>query len=472
VEDIYKRRMKNICLLILMVLPCFLFPQATFIIESLPANTPPQDQIYIAGDFNEWNPGDPEYALLKNEYQKWYYTSVEVPEGTHILYKFTRGSWETVEKGPNGEEIADRQFTFGNGDTVDIIIYNWAQGGGGSSTAADNVIVMDENFEMPQLGRTRRIWLYLPPDYETSGLDYPVLFMHDGQNLFDDMTSFAGEWQVDETLNDFYQEGIHVPIVVGIDNGGGDFRIDEYSPWVHPMHGGGEGELYMAFIIETLKPYIDMNYRTMTDREHTGIMGSSLGGLISHFGSLANQEIFSKAGIYSPSYWFSDSVWAFTSHEGRQETMRIYMMCGGAEGQSTINNMIAMQDSLLAVGFYEDEISMTVIPGGGHNEQLWRGDFGDAYKWLFSDYAFGIQEAGKINIISFFPNPVNNILTIPDDFPEKCDSLEVIDMMGRQVINVAPFSGEEIDISDLAPGLYLVSLSGSGIYYQGKVLKK
>jgi predicted alpha/beta superfamily hydrolase len=463
--------MKNFLLILFCFAPGLIFPQATFIVDFLPANTPPEDVIYIAGNFNGWNPGDPAYALSKNDDQKWFITSAVAPEGTQIQYKFTRGSWATVEKGPNGEEIGNRLFTYGNGDTVFITIHNWAQGGVPVSTAADNVIVMDEDFEMPQFGRTRRIWLYLPPDYETSGMNYPVLYMHDGQNLFDAATSFAGEWEVDETLNELFQQGLQVPIVVGIDNGG-DYRIAEYTPWPHPIYGGGDGDLYMEFIVETLKPYIDQNYRTFTGREHTGILGSSLGGLISHYGALKHQGVFSKAGVFSPSFWYSDSVWSFTSEAGLQDVMRIYLMCGGAEGQGTINDMMEMQDSLLAIGFPADEISVKVIPGGQHNEQLWRQDFEEAYRWLFASYTNDILENTTHHIIRLFPNPTSNILSIPADIPEFCDSLEVIDMMGKQVMKFIPFIGKSVDVSGLVPGLYLVSLIADGKYYQGKIVKE
>lgn len=461
--------MKKNILIIFLFFPGILFSQVTLIVDSIPDYTPPEDNIFIAGNFNGWDPGDTNYVLSKNQDQKWSITSDSVPEGTQIEYKFTRGSWETVEKGPNGEEIGNRQFTFGNGDTVHVIIYNWA--GGSSSTAAENVIIMSDDFEMPQLDTIRRIWLYLPPDYETSGLSYPVLYMHDGQNLFDAATSFVGEWEVDETLNELYQQGLQVPIVVGIEHGGVE-RINELTPWPHIVNGGGDGDLYMEFIVETLKPYIDQNYRTLPEREHTGIMGSSLGGLISHYGALKYQDVFSKAGIYSPSYWYSDSVWSFTREEGHRDTMRIYLMCGGAEGQGTINDMTDMQDSLLANGFSEEELSLTVIPGGQHNEQLWRDDFGTAYQWLFASYANDIFEPAKINIIRLFPNPTNNVFTLPEDFPGHCDSLEMIDMTGKLVMKIVPFAGKDVDVSDLVPGLYLVSLRANGKYYQGKILKK
>ena len=163
----YNFIMKNLFSSLYLALPSLLLSQVTFRVDSIPAYTPEADFIYIAGNFNGWQPGDVNYRLAEDENGKWWITMAAMAQGTQIQFKFTRGSWETVEKGPNGEELNNRLFTFGNGDTVGVKIYNWAQGGGGS-TAAENVIVMDEAFEMPQLNRTRRIWLYLPPDYETS----------------------------------------------------------------------------------------------------------------------------------------------------------------------------------------------------------------------------------------------------------------------------------------------------------------
>ena len=462
--------MKNILTIILLAFPGILLSQVTFRVDSIPAYTPPGDYIYIAGNFNGWQPGDLNYRLTKQADDKWWITLAAMTQGTQIQFKFTRGSWETVEKGPNGEELNNRLFTFGNGDTVGIIIYNWASGGGGS-TAAENVVVMDENFYMPQLDRNRRIWIYWPPDYGTSGKSYPVLYMHDGQNLFDASTSFSGEWEVDETLNELFNQGYNVPIVVGIDNGGVE-RINEYSPWSHIGYGGGEGDLYMQFIVETLKPYIDEHYRTMPGRETTGIMGSSMGGFISHYGALKYQDVFSKAGIYSPSYWFSDSVWTFTRDMGRQDAMRLYLMCGGNEGQGTINEMFYMQDSLLACGFHQDEVSTKIIPGGQHNEALWREDFGEAYLWLFGSYASDIMEPVKAYRIRPFPNPTKGWIHLPADFPDWSDSLVIIDMKGKTLLKSEPFHGKKLDVSSLPPGLYLISLSQDGKLYQGKFVKE
>lgn len=353
--------------------------EVTVIVKSIPSNTPEGAQVYIAGSFNSWNPGNPDYILEANDEGD----PEIVLEGTGtITFKFTRGSWATVEGNANGGFLPNRSFTFGSADTLEVNILSWEDTGGTNSTAAENVIIMATSFHMPQFGRTRRIWLFLPPDYETSGLNYPVLYMHDGQNLFDQATAFAGEWEVDETLNAMFNAGKSLPIVVGVDNGGGN-RISEYTPWANNQYGGGDGDLYADFIVETLKPYIDENYRTLPGREHTGVMGSSLGGLISFYIAHKHQDVFSKAGIFSPSFWFSDSVYSFASETGRQHPMKYYIMGGSNESTGLVAQMQAMVDTLLAAGFEENELEMLVVPGGQHNEALWRSQFGTAYEWLF-----------------------------------------------------------------------------------------
>jgi predicted alpha/beta superfamily hydrolase len=446
--------------------------QVTFIVQSVPAYTPPQDSIYIAGNFNGWEPGLPAYMLHKNAQGKWSITLASQPSGTIIKFKFTRGSWATVEKGAGGEEIPDRTYTFGTADSVDITIANWAGGGGGStSTAAANVKIISTDFYMPQLNRNRRIWMYFPPDYETSGLSYPVLYMHDGQNLFDASTAYSGEWEVDETLNTLAQEGKHVPLVVGIDNGGGD-RIDEYTPWANSQYGGGDGEKYMQFIVETLKPYIDQNYRTLSGRENTGILGSSLGGLISHYGSLMYQDVFSKAGLFSPSYWFSDSVWGFTHSTGKQEEMRFYQLCGNSESAGMVGDMQRMNDSLLSIGFSQEKVFNKIVAGGQHNEKLWREAFGDAYTWLFNEYVNAIDEVSNSNPIQCFPNPADDIITFNLDNKTILDSIQIIDMKGITAISIYKPIYNSIDIRQLLPGAYIIRCHSEGIISEGKFIKK
>ncbi|MCF8398713.1 MAG: T9SS type A sorting domain-containing protein [Bacteroidales bacterium] len=462
--------MKKLFTLLLILGFLSLQAQVTFIVDSLPDYTPPEDDLYIAGDFNGWNAGDPAYMMQKNAQDLWEITLNGFSNGETIEFKFTRGDWATVEKDPKGEEMENRSFTFGNGETVYVKIYNWADNnGGGGSTAAENVTIMDEDFYMPQLDRYRRIWVYLPPDYEDSQDHYPVLYMHDGQNLFDVETSFLGEWEVDETLNDLADQGYQVPIVVGIDNDG-QHRANEYLPYYNPNFAGGEGDEYMAFIVETLKPHIDENYRTLDDRENTGIMGSSLGGVISLYGALKYQDVFSKSGPFSPAYWANyDSLWPFISETGLQQDIRFYQNAGEYEGWQYIDRMYQMEDSLNIQGF--QNVSSKVIEGGDHNEETWAGDFADAYLWLFNTYATKLEEKSKTKPLQIFPNPVRDQVRIKTDVHMKGVSVMIFGITGNLKMKTNTDLTDGINVSGLPPGIYLLRLRSEEQTYTGRFVK-
>lgn len=155
----------------------------------------------------------------------------------------------------------------------------------------------------PQLNNKRDILVYLPPSYEGGSDRYPVIYMHDGQNLFDEKTSFAGSWQVGETMQTLSHEGVEA-IIVGISHMGAD-RLAEYSPFRDRQQRGGRGELYLAFIVETVKPLIDRDFRTLPGRMNCGVAGSSMGGLISLYAFFRYPETFGLAGIMSPSLWLA-----------------------------------------------------------------------------------------------------------------------------------------------------------------------
>jgi len=460
--------MKYFSLSILLTLFCYvaIAGSVTIIITQIPENTPPEENIYIAGDLNGWNPGDPDYILEGNTNG---HPEIILEGSGSIEFKFTRGSWDTVEGNENGQYLPNRTFTFGTADTLELTILSWEDTGGINHTAAENVIVMDEDFYMPQFDRYRRIWLYLPPNYDSTTESFPVLYMHDGQNLFDAATSFAGEWEVDETLNEMYEEGKPVPIVVGIDNGGGD-RIDEYTPWPNSQYGGGDGNLYAQFIVETLKPYIDEHYRTKPEREHTGVMGSSLGGLISHYIGMKYQDVFGKAGVFSPSYWFNDSVYNFTFNTGKQEDMKIYIMGGTDEGSGLVGQMMAMTDTLLAAGFGEDEMALKVVQGGQHNEQLWREQFGEAYEWLFMDDASYINNyPTEAPVFVFYQNGHLAFKPSAENQLQGMFEIQLFSITGKQVLNVKINTHNPIDLPTGLHGVYIARVVGDGFVGSQKV---
>ncbi len=473
-KNLFQAAMKKYKLLIIIflcIIASGISAQVTFIVQSLPSNTPLQDNLYIAGDFNQWQPGSPDYMMHKNAEGKWSITLPYQAPGSQIEFKFTRGSWATGEKGPNSEEISNRKYTFGSSNSIDVTIAKWADAGGGStSTATANVKIMSNDFFMPQLNRTRRIWIYFPPGYENSGIRYPVLYMHDGQNLFDASTAFAGEWNVDETLNALAAQGKRVPLVVGIDNG--PQRMAEYTPWTNSQYGGGDGEKYMQFIIETLKPYIDQHYRTLPDRENTGIMGSSLGGLISHYGSLKYQETFSKAGLFSPSYWFSDSIWMYTHDMGKQQDMRFYQLCGTLESDAMVGEMKRMNDTLVKIGFGQDKIFNKVVEGGRHNEALWSKNFGEAYLWLFDSYITSVEKPVKKDEVTCFPNPVTDVLTFRSERKIIFDTILINDINGCRVKTLMHPKDNKINVHDLMPGIYMIRCISGKEIGEGKFVKK
>jgi glycosidase/predicted alpha/beta superfamily hydrolase len=248
-----------------------------------------------------------------------------------------------------------------------------------ASTAQANVHVLAP-MAMPQLGRERTIRVYLPPGYEHSRKRYPVLYMHDGQNLFDVATSFLGEWGVDEALNELAKsKGLEL-IVVGIDNGS-DKRITELTPWENPNHRQGEGREYMQFVVDTLKPYIDAHYRTKPDRDNTAIMGSSLGGLISHYAIYEYPQAFGKAGILSPAYWYAPGVAAYTAERTLPAHTRVYFYAGGKEDGEMVGNM--QRVIALVRGPSASDLRVHVEPEAHHNETAWRAEFPRAVEWLF-----------------------------------------------------------------------------------------
>lgn len=249
-----------------------------------------------------------------------------------------------------------------------------------ASTAAPGVTVLTEQLHMPGLNRLRTIRLYLPPDYESSDNRYPVLYMHDAQNLFDKATAFAGEWQVDETLDKLANNNRLSLIVVGIDNGE-DKRLNELSPWTNDNFGPAEGQEYAEFIVSTLKPFIDTRYRTLSDAQHTAVMGSSMGGLMSHYLIFQYPEVFSKAGIFSPSYWYSDKVYAYTQQRQLTGSHRLYMIVSNNEGEEMTSTFSRMTELLRGSG--HQRLQSQIHSYGSHNEAYWAGETEDALLWLF-----------------------------------------------------------------------------------------
>lgn len=254
-----------------------------------------------------------------------------------------------------------------------------------STLHSENVYILKDSIGIPNLKDSivyRKVWLYLPPEYNTSSKSYPVIYMHDAQNLFDQKTSYAGEWNVDETLNEIYTETGKGFIVVGLEHGGKE-RLNELSPWKHEKYGGGSGDTYLDVLLSKLKPKIDAEYRTINDPKTTAIIGSSMGGLISYYAGLKHPDVFGKVGALSTSFWFSEKVFEFTKEKGGLQESRIYLLVGDKEGGAMVPDMRKAKELLVDAGFNKENMISKVVAGGQHNEALWRENFKEIILWLY-----------------------------------------------------------------------------------------
>lgn len=243
-------------------------------------------------------------------------------------------------------------------------------------TASSRVHIIDTAFAMPELGRSRRIWIYLPEG--NKGEKFPVLYMQDGQNLFDQQTSFAGEWGIDE-----FMDSTLLPkcIIIGIDNGGAH-RIHELTPYDMEKYGKAEGDAYLRFLVKTLKPFIDSHYPVLKKRKDTWIGGSSLGGLISFYAMLKYPKTFGGAAVFSPSFWIAPKIYEEAKSSFKKMKAAIYFYAGKKEGGEMVPDMLRMMD--LVSHYPGIKATATIREEGKHQEASWRQEFPLFYGWLMS----------------------------------------------------------------------------------------
>ncbi len=243
--------------------------------------------------------------------------------------------------------------------------------------------LIEEAYEIPQLKRKRRISALLPHDYHVSEKRYPVLYLKDGQNLFDENAPF-GNWAIDRSLESLAREGLQDIIVIAIDHGGED-RIAEYLPYFNSNVGKGEGELYMQFMRNTLIPYVNKKYRTLTSPANTGIGGSSMGGLISLYAGLNHQDLFSRLMVFSPSLWIAPRIFQQAERFNPKLPVHLYIYAGGKESANHMPNVNRLKGILMDKnkGFENIHLKLSLNPEGTHSEHHWSLEFPKALKWLY-----------------------------------------------------------------------------------------
>lgn len=268
-------------------------------------------------------------------------------------------------------------------------------------TVVGQLLQLDSIYS-PQLDTSRHLYVWLPPSYDEDGeRRFPVLYMHDGDNLFDAFRAPMGEWQVDESLTQLADEGIEL-IVVGIPNAG-DRRFKEYSPYDHPQRGTGLAEPYLRFIVDTIKPRIDTDFRTLAQPTHTGLMGSSMGGLVSLYGFLRYPDTFGLCGAMSPVFWYGEGALLDAIRTLPPQSGRVYLDVGGREGAvytaladaevqpetaantAYVSGVHQLYEGLVDRG-YADRASYVEAPEAMHNEAAWAGRFPGAIRFLFASW--------------------------------------------------------------------------------------
>jgi predicted alpha/beta superfamily hydrolase len=228
----------------------------------------------------------------------------------------------------------------------------------------------------------RDILVALPPKYEKSDRRYPVVYLHDGQNLFDPETSHAGDWGLAARLNRLAKKGTEA-VVVGIPNRG-RFRKYDYNPFRDIAHGGGGGDRYLEFIIEQVKPLIEKSFRVHDQPSSTVIGGSSLGGLISFYALYRHPDVFGAASVQSPALWVANrAIFRFLGQQRKPPRGRVYLDIGTGEGSETLADVRSLRDWLIKAGATDGKDFHYVEEAGGeHTESAWSARLEKALPWL------------------------------------------------------------------------------------------
>jgi predicted alpha/beta superfamily hydrolase len=350
--------------------------------------TPVDDNrpVFIVGNFNNWTVDEQRFKLRRLSHGKFMFsfpTDMILP--ARLEYKYVRGGWENKELDDFGN-TTDNRVLETTKNIIQDYVPRWSNYGlTFNPFFLPKIKVLDENFYMPQLNKTRKVSVLLPYNYEKNTQKrYPVLYLQDGQNLFNPQSPY-GNWAIDQKLAVLAEKGIGDVIVVAVDHAG-DERVNEFLPIPNPKVGNAaEGKNYVRFIADTLKPFVDTQFRTLPDRLHTGIGGSSLGGLITIYAGLMYPSVFGRLMVFSPSLWVTQNIPFETINFRNPLPTKIYTYAGGREGASMIPNVKRFRDNLKNKGLQDSEVNFKLVidPQGAHSEMRWGQEFPKAVEWMF-----------------------------------------------------------------------------------------
>ena len=351
----------------------------TLMVE-VPDYTP--DRVYLIGNLaclGDWKRFE---RKLQKVGDRSYKTQIRLPRNHELTFKISLGDWGSIQKGKRFGEVENNVIVAEKSRVHHFQVDNF----GGfeceseSHSRVGNFEVL-RNFPSRFLGNHRNVLVYLPPSYtKEPDRSYPVLYMHDGNNLFDRQTAFMGvEWEVDERAEELIDRNLmHEIIIVGINNTVA--RMEEYTPIRSKHHGGGKGQDYLNFITRELAPIINKKFRTLTGPENTGIMGSSLGGLISLYAGFDFSDFFGLVGAISPSLWWADNYMEkeFMGKFRERKNLKIWMDMGTREGVNSLGQSQPVTDTrrmnklLQRMGYVQgDDLYYFEHRGATHDEASW-----------------------------------------------------------------------------------------------------
>lgn len=327
------------------------------------------ERVFIAGNqtrLGDWSPGG---VALEEIAPKIFEVKVSFSAGTKLEYKFTKGSWETEAMYKKGVIPQNFELQVEKDTVVEYNISLWkdkdlSRPGAGQITGKAEY---HRNLDYPGI-KKRDVIVWLPPGYDSSSARYPVLYMHDGQNVFDPATSTLGfDWRADETADSLIRNNIIEPVIIVAINNTSD-RRSEYS-------ANDTGRAYMNFIVHRLKPMIDSVYRTKPERANTATAGSSMGGLIAFMLAWEHGDVISKAACFSPAFLYKsyDYIQLVRNEKGIKKDITVYIDNGGKGLEQILQPGVEqMKDELIRKGYREGEDLMYMIfPDDEHSEPAW-----------------------------------------------------------------------------------------------------
>ncbi|GCD80407.1 alpha/beta hydrolase [Schleiferia thermophila] len=338
--------------------------------------------IFITGNFNNWQVDDPKFKLKKIEDGIYEFTFKKIENLPAIIeYKYTLGDWHHEELDENYTIRPNRSIPKKPGVYNDVVPA-WKNRHITHNPELLPIIKPIEGpFNMPINIQTRRVTALLPWDYYRTNKRYPVLYLQDGQNLFDEFAPY-GNWALDKRLALLAEERKHEVIIVAIDHAQ-EKRILEFTPSEKTVLGEGLGKEYSKFLAGELKPHIDRTFRTLPYREFTGIGGSSLGGLVTLYAAITCPEVFSRLMVFSPSLWVQPGLIEQFLHMDPPYCGRVYLYGGGKEGSGVVEYQRRLHEAIKRSGNPFIKSKLSIHPDGHHSESEWGREFPKALKWLF-----------------------------------------------------------------------------------------